>query len=305
MQEDKIKLIYIASNGRSGSTLLDLLLGCHPKIWTLGEFQILPWEIMTPRQTCGCGLNVKECPFWCNIVQKFDDQLTEGSIHKFRESHGQGKVLRNSELFRILMSQKSFLSHTNGFEGYGRENARVMNEIKRKVQDKKPVEYLVDASKDPYRLYWLAMSGYFSIYAIHLTKDPRAFVYSMIKNNSSDTRKTVRMSLRYEVENRIIDLVCKKAPLKESMHIRYEDLASHPQDTMKAVYQKFGIDFSDYDPDNFRQAENHAISGNQMRHRTDEISLDEKWRRNMPKSTQKIVQTITALAGRRYGYYKA
>ncbi len=61
MQKDKFKLIYIASNGRSGSTLLDLLLGTHSNIWILGEFQNLPWELIEPRQTCGCGTAVEHC----------------------------------------------------------------------------------------------------------------------------------------------------------------------------------------------------------------------------------------------------
>ena len=40
--QKKIKLIYIASNGRSGSTLLDMLIGKHKSCFTLGEFQVLP-----------------------------------------------------------------------------------------------------------------------------------------------------------------------------------------------------------------------------------------------------------------------
>ena len=41
-------VIYILSNGRSGSTLLDLLLGAHPRLWTLA------------RRTC--------CPGRCAVV---------------------------------------------------------------------------------------------------------------------------------------------------------------------------------------------------------------------------------------------
>jgi hypothetical protein len=64
----RLPLVYILSNGRSGTTLLDLLLGAHPRVWTVGEVQNLPWEMRYPRAPCGCGNPVQESPFWAPIL---------------------------------------------------------------------------------------------------------------------------------------------------------------------------------------------------------------------------------------------
>ncbi|KXB09559.1 hypothetical protein AKJ60_00090 [candidate division MSBL1 archaeon SCGC-AAA385M11] len=297
----KTNLIYIASNGRSGSTLLDLLLGIHRNIWTLGEFQVLPWEVMAQRQGCGCGDPVADCAFWKDILHKYEVELTKGNIHKFRQSHGQGKVLRGFELLRMF--SRNGAQRNSNFAGYGQENALILQAILQKARRIKDVQYLVDASKDPYRLYWLAKSGFFQVYCIHLTKDPRAFVYSMIKNDKSNVRKIIRMSIRYLVENAIIDLVGRKCTDMNFIHIRYEDLASKPQETMNWIFSTLGLNSAGYNPTDFRQAENHAISGNAMRHRNDNIKLDEKWRVKLTESKQNIVKTITYPQAKRYGYF--
>ncbi len=301
---EKIKIIYIASNGRSGSTLLDLLLNTHSNIWTLGEFQALPWELLTPRQTCGCGEMVTDCLFWKNILEQYGDQLIKSQIHRFRRTYGSGRVLRWVEILRMaFLSFDISNSSKSIMQVYGRENYEVMGKALLKARKSRNVDFLVDASKDPYRLYWLANSGYFSIYGIHLTKDPRAFVYSMVKNDLSNTRKILRMSVRYVVENSIIELVRQRMSNSGFVHVRYEDLASRPYETMQTIFQKFGIESSNYDHGAFRQNENHAISGNQMRHRNDEISLDKKWRKHMPGSIQNLVKAITYFPAKRYRYW--
>ena len=302
MQRDsRINLIYIVSNGRSGSTLLDLLLGAHPNMWTLGEFQVLPWELLTPIQTCGCGQSVTDCLFWQNILDRFDKTLKTGTIHRFRRTHGAGRVLRWSELAR-LFSGYCRPSTRTAIRAYGLENALIMREVLKIAKELKEVNFLVDASKDPYRLWWLLQSDLFSVHVIHLTKDPRAFVYSMTKYNLADYRKAFRMSLRYIVQNRIIELILRKTTSQRYVQIRYEDPASRPKETMHTIFTRFGISSKDYNPEDFRKAENHAISGNKMRHDDRGIFLDEMWRRRLPASRQYLIKAITYLTARRYGY---
>ncbi|MBN1399903.1 MAG: hypothetical protein JXA74_03640, partial [Anaerolineae bacterium] len=54
-----------------GCTLLDLLLGAHLRMGTLGEAQVLPCELRSPGARCGSGLPFAECP---SLVTK--DHLT-------------------------------------------------------------------------------------------------------------------------------------------------------------------------------------------------------------------------------------
>lgn len=65
---DKIPVVYIMSEAYSGSTLLDLLLGMTPEIWTLGEAQHL-WQRVQDQQVCACGELIPKCPFWEPLLQ--------------------------------------------------------------------------------------------------------------------------------------------------------------------------------------------------------------------------------------------
>ena len=77
LMSKKIKLIYISSNGRSGSTLLDMLIGIHSKCFTLGEFQVLPIDYLYNTQPCGCNRRVDSCDFWADIIEQNKNIITE------------------------------------------------------------------------------------------------------------------------------------------------------------------------------------------------------------------------------------
>ncbi len=66
----KNTIIYIAGLGHSGSTILDLILGCHSDIVGLGE--IMPFirrKDRTPdlNSTCSCGKKGYDCYFWSEV----------------------------------------------------------------------------------------------------------------------------------------------------------------------------------------------------------------------------------------------
>ena len=63
MPEQKINLIYIAGYGFSGSTLLERMIACHPKIIGLGEVYNLLQDF-DQNEICSCGLSLPLCPYW-------------------------------------------------------------------------------------------------------------------------------------------------------------------------------------------------------------------------------------------------
>ena len=71
---NRIKYIYICSAGHSGSTLLDLLLGSHSQIESLGEIIHLAKNISLNTQ-CTCGEPVRSCLVWKQVVSILNEQL--------------------------------------------------------------------------------------------------------------------------------------------------------------------------------------------------------------------------------------
>jgi hypothetical protein len=155
--------------------------------------------------------------------------------------------------------------------------------------------WLVDASKDPYRLFWLQKSGLFDLRVIHLLKNPQAFVYSMIKRELPQARrKAIRMTGRWIVENSIGRRLCITVFKKEQTFLlHYENLAAQPEQTLSQIGDWLGLTFSTDMVNGFRDYENHAISGNQMRWQDLGICLDEKWRTLLPKSYARAIQSAT------------
>ena len=164
---------------------------------------------------------------------------------------------------------------------------------------------MVDNSKDPYRLFWLQHSGYFKTRALHLVKDPRAFVYSMTKDDPTDLTSVLRYTGRWIVENVILATVVRKSIFDENARrVTYDELAQYPKLTMQSIGDWLELD---YDPGlvhTFREYENHALSGNMMRWRDseEEIYYDESWRQHLPGAIARLVTILTKPFATACGY---
>lgn len=58
-----MKYIYIGGYGRSGSTVIDVVLGGSKGVVSLGEFVSIFQEV-EQGNSCSCGMKITECPFW-------------------------------------------------------------------------------------------------------------------------------------------------------------------------------------------------------------------------------------------------
>lgn len=303
----KLDLLYLASNGRSGSTIFEMLLNTSPHFWTIGEFHVLPWEIKTNTKPCGCGQVVEECPVWGPIIRQHKSLLLQGSISRFRESYNTDHAIRWREMPTIFSKRPKFGEKRQAeIEIYGAENEAVLQAVAEAVKSKygRPQTWIVDSSKSPYRLLWLAASNRFNLRVIHLVKDPRAFAFSMSKSTSG-LRRTLRVgraSARWQIENRLIEKVLvNHLPREAWRRIKYEDIASNPQMVFTEVCQWLGIPHHMLDCDALR-SENHGISGNPSRFEKGGIKLDQKWVEGLSPAMQSLAIISSAGLASRYSY---
>lgn len=99
------KIIYIAGLGHSGSTILDMALGCHPDIVGLGEIYAVlnkkNQKALFEKSTCSCGKKGVVCRFWKDLQSiSFSDKTTEEKYRKlisvFNEKYGDNMILLDS-----------------------------------------------------------------------------------------------------------------------------------------------------------------------------------------------------------------
>lgn len=193
----------------------------------------------------------------------------------------------------------------DAMRSYGQLNARYLRVVQTHAESLlgHPIAWTVDASKDPYRLFWLLESGNFDLRVIHLVKDPRAFVFSMVKTNPANLSRVTRFAGRWVVENLHFRYLCRDPRLQgKTLLMRYEDLARDPRHELERVGDWLHLDFSPVSPHHFRAVENHAVSGNPMRWRGGNIVLDEKWREGLPPAASRLVWCVTQFPARVLGY---
>lgn len=310
----KLNVIYVASIGHSGSTLLESMLGAHSQITTCGEIHIWPHELMRKGVLpCACGRSILECDFWTEMRKQINP-LTQPQpqIHFFREQHNAGHTLR---LNRWKDFQPNHLSVATAKEvkTYGENNDQVFHAFLEvtKAQYGQTFQWIVDASKDPYRLLWLVRSNRFNIKVLHIVKNPRAFVFSMIKrlpNNGFNSlhqrlQTTTKQSLKWSIENSLISQVAQNfLQPSEYMLINYEELASKPQETFQKICHLIGCNFEEEAVNNFRQGSLHTIAGNPMRYKQGGIVLDEKWKTLLPQSSRTVTEIMTSFNRYHFGY---
>jgi hypothetical protein len=294
------RLVYVASIGRSGSTLLELLLGAHPDVVTTGELHLWPHELglKKSRLPCGCGLPLEECPFWTEMARRHDPrEAPPPQIHYFREDYNHGHTLRMGRLGDFARGRRPPSADIRQF---GVNNAVVFEnfaDLTEEVTRRRP-DYLVDSSKDPYRLNWLIRSGMFDIKVLHVVRDPRGFVNSERKNvgdikGARLLALATRKSGAWALQNHLVRRSARLLPDGNYRLVEYERLATSPREVLEEVCATLGCAPAPEMIDGFRERRFHAVGGNPMRHRPEGIKLDEAWREQLGSGAQRLTRALT------------
>ena len=299
---ERVRLVYVASIGRSGSTLLELLLDAHPRIATTGELHLWPHELRGEhRLPCACGLPVPDCPFWTELRRREDPLLAPAPrLDAFRESYLGGRTLR----LPLLPQFRAGARPPGEAAVYAENSARVFlafADLAEEWTGDRP-GWLVDSSKDPYRLLWLLRSGRFDVTVLHVVRDPRGFVNSERKNDGVEGAALRALAVRkagaWAVQNELVRRAAAATPGARYLAVPYERLAGDPVGTLRDVWAAIGCEPDDTVVDRFRQRRFHAMGGNPMRHDDRGIHLDEAWRRALPADVQRLTAAVAG-AGRR------
>jgi hypothetical protein len=221
----RTKVVFIMSQGHSGSTVLSLILGSHPEIFGLGELAHL--ERHQPKV---CGICPDTCEFW-----------------------------RKRASLPIL---RRYFAPEMNFRVISREAQRYRRSIYSYLAEWFGYSIFVDSSKYPgwirgqlrYRRNWQSMTPIL----IHLTRDGRAVINSYLRKFPDMGVETVTGRwLRSTSKN--LELYEEFEGPK--LCIAYEDVASRPEEMIGRLCRFLDIE---YFPDmlNYWEHEHHQIGGN-------------------------------------------
>lgn len=288
------KVLYICSAGRSGSTLIDLLLGSHSQCISLGEIEHLPKNLAL-NTSCSCGAPARECGFWNQVADQI--KVIQGkdileSPYSFQVGlHKAARVidpkfqtasyLRKRKLILAikhveyhLQKEPKWLAWLTASFERGVDNTFALYDAVRHVSGK-PV--LIDSSKEYRKGIALYRHDSDKVRLVVLTRDGRG-VFNSERKSGFVLKESLRPWLNYY--KRGLPLIEKNVPSEHRFHLRYEELASKPAETIAALCQFAGMQFEPAMLD-FRHVVHHILNGNDMRMGGGEIRFDERWRNDL------------------------
>jgi hypothetical protein len=307
------RVVYLGGFGRSGSTLLERMLGELPGVCAVGEVAHMWQRSIVDGERCGCGEPFGICPFWREVGQKAFGGWADLDVGRVAELRSAVDRSRYIPLLATPAIPQSLRRRLDEYVGY---YLRVYSAI----ADVSGCPTVVDSSKHASLAFCLRWHAELDLRVVHVVRDSRAVAFSWARRVSrpdaaSDSYMTTYSPATaaglWNAQNCALQLLAMEGV--PTLRVRYEDLVAAPEVTLTAIAdfagiaageEKLGFLGGDATARWADLTVAHTASGNPMRFSTGRIAIrpDERWRVAMPTSHRRTVTALTLplLAG--YGY---
>jgi hypothetical protein len=271
-----VTIAYIASLGHSGSTLLDLMLAAHSRVFSVGEIKSLrrftglakgqpKHEFHANRlgNRCACGAEtIWQCDFWSNV-----DRILQAR---------DGRTLADLDIGSPVQ------------EVFSADN-RALFEA---VAAASGADVVVDSSKEPGRLRKLRQTPGLDLKPIHLLRRPQGQINSAFRSFPPLT--LLRAARSYNAVTVRIHAALLGMP---RAIVHYEDLVTDPIATLEPLMRYVGLKPEPGQLDWARPV-HHNLGGNGKVLLATQSTLrpDETWRQRFGLAGQLQVDLLTAPA---------
>lgn len=301
------RVLYLGGTGRTGSTVLDAILGEFPGVVSGGELAYLWSHGLGLDGRCSCRCKLAECPYWTAV---FDagfgglEQLDPPRMVALRRRFWSGHL-------------PTMLIPGGGRRGLRRleEFPSVVERLYRSMACVAGAEVIVDSSKEPHYSYLLREGTDLDVYFLHLVRDPRAVGHAWRKHRREPglddgghmaRRGPAKASLYYTVSNVAAEMLWRRS--ERYAFLRYEDFVADPQRALheiaRFVGQRWDVD-AVVGPDGaFERTVSHSAWGNPNRFQTGRTVLraDAAWERGLRRDRRAALSLLNAPVSSRYGY---
>ena len=225
------KIIYIMGAGRSGSTLLDIILGNLDQCFSAGELNRYPKREGNPPDV----VQIEKKVFWDKVKSDFESQFQFDSyrdlsdLNSLYEYHSAS--IRNVFLNENSKQYASYMSYT----------LRFYEVLSNHVEE----DYIIDSSKYPMRGYYLNKCFPGKVSFIYLKRKPSDVVKSFKKKEIEQPSKNWFQANAYLMIVNILSTVVCRLLMKSGckcIEISYNDLTNDPVKTYESLGQALEID---------------------------------------------------------------
>lgn len=305
----KPTVVVVIGDGRSGSTVLDIVLGSHPNIEGVGALRKLPrsgWVPDTDRR-CACGSPIHACPFWIRVYERWTEAVGEEGLARYIEL--QDRYERFRAWPRLLIEahkpSPSFLAY-----------ARMTSALYEAIQGVSGTRVILDSSKKPVRAYALLASRSLDVRVLHLVRDGRGVVWSRLKSLDRDVDAGIpkdwpatrpwRTTVHWTQVNLESEWVARRAGEANASRVEYESFVERPGELLERISSVVGEDLSGLVNGLANGQEmhpGHRVGGNRMR-LSGPVRLrpDMEWTTKLKPTDRRTFWRMAGWLARRYGY---
>jgi len=307
------RVVFLGGLGRSGSTLIERILGQLPGVCTVGEVVHLWQRGLVRDERCGCGQPFSACPFWRQVGEAAFggwQQVDPGVVHDLGVRVDRTRYIPGLAAPRIART----------VAGRAGQYADYYAAVYAAVAAVSGADTVVDSSKNASLAYVLRRQPDLDLRVLHVVRDSRGVAYSWTKHvprpEAGDAQPEMhryrpwRAALLWDMQNVSLTVLGRLGTPTE--RVQYEHLLADPPGTMRRVCAFLDLPAGEelgsfLGPDSVRLAPAHTVSGNPMRFQTGTVPLrrDDSWRSQMRPADRRLVSALTLPLLLRYSYLPA
>ena len=300
----RIRVLYIAGSGRSGSTLLASILGKVEGIFNAGEVRYI-WERgMLENRLCGCGRRFADCPVWTDILSEAfgDAPPVPRDISRL-----QSGLTRVRHVPGLVVGRES--GKGPAYESYRADLARLYRAAARVTGS----HVIVDSSKLPTYGRLLGSIPDIDLNVVQLVRDPRAAASSWAASKVQPDRgvagymerlSPTHSALLWDLWNSTARSFLSR-PSTEYMTLRYEDFVAQPLESIRRIVELLGMGDAELpfvDATTVNLGPNHTVAGNPDRLKAGVVPIKAGAGSRLRKRDQALVTAVTLPVLLRFGY---
>jgi len=294
--QQPVKVLYITGWGRSGTTILDNVLGQIAGFCSIGELRYLWDHGLIENSRCGCGARIDACPFWNAVL----DTAFGGRTHIDARAMTQLRDMVRTRDVPLMFTSWGERVLRKRLGNYPNMLAHVYNAIQTVFN----CQVIVDSSKFPSHGYVLRMIPNIDVYVVHVVRDPRGVAYSWRKKKADKGQDAfmaqhspLKSSLFWNTWNITGEALWRSTP-QRYLRLHYEEFVQQPRQSVERILSLLGeardtLPF--VDDHTVTLGSNHTVWGNPSRFQQGTVALkhDEAWRRSMRPQDKALVTALT------------
>lgn len=328
-----VRVLYFTGTGRSGTTVINNILGQLGGAFACGELRYLWRRGVAENHLCGCGQSFATCPVWTAVMATPGRPGAADKIDKIDNNDGTESAGSTGGAGPMTAPTTAGMSELEAEALATRllqrlASRRVPAMLARRALGRPPVAphpddetiawlyraiaehvdgaVVIDSSKlPPYGMLLGQLPG-IEVFHLHVVRDPRATAFSWQRSKPAldhaggealmPTLKVWKSAALWAWWNGLTVAVWGRH--ERYARVRYEDFVADPRGVIETVAQRCGLPTHGLPfetPTRVRMAPTHSVAGNPSRHSTGtvEIRSDDEWREALPARDRRLVTAVT------------